>query len=208
MNENDLQDFLPPWLEQYLGKMDAQQRAQFLLQYGDAVQQMLSKLEDLPFNQVQDGSERGTFNVRIPGSDNKFVNLKELIMATAKYGGPLLLASAFAAPLLALVGIKVAAAHLTLSTGSSAGFALFEAFSRLNEDEMEVYQAVAAAIERNKNKVLGNQGASIKDVEESYRLDPKLLPQGDLPGMLKQLEKKKVIKGEMVGGILQYFLSF
>src|SRR6185312_5150095 len=143
MNENDLQDFLPPWLEQYLEKMDAQQRAQFLLQYGDAVQQMLSKLEGLPFNQVQDGSGRGTFNVRIPGSDNKFVNLKELIMATAKYGGPLLLASAFAAPLLALVGIKVAAAHLTLSTGSSAGFALFEAFSRLNEDEMEVYQAVA-----------------------------------------------------------------
>jgi hypothetical protein len=136
------------------------------------------------------------------------VNLKEAVWTTAKYGGPLLLASAFAAPLLAVAGITVAAAHITLGTGASAGFALYEAFSRLNEDELDVYKAVAAAIERNKNRVLENEGADFKQVEHSYTLDKDLVPPLDLPAMLEQLEKKKVIESKVIGTVKQYFLSF
>jgi hypothetical protein len=207
MEDDELEQFIPLWLRNYLSTLGKAERDRFLSQYREAVLQMLEQLEKLPMNQLHDGTERGKFSTRIPGT-NSFVNLKEAVWTTAKYGGPLLLASAFAAPLLAVAGITVAAAHITLGTGASAGFALYEAFSRLNEDELDVYKAVAAAIERNKNRVLENEGADFKQVEHSYTLDKDLVPPLDLPAMLEQLEKKKVIESKVIGTVKQYFLSF
>ena len=206
MADDAFEQFIPSWLKNYLGKLSEKDREEFLTKYRESVKQMFEQLEKLPLNKLQDGTERGKFSARIPGTNN-FVNVKEVVWTTAKYGGPLLLASAIAAPLLAVVGITVSA-HLTLTTGASAGLALYESFSRLNQDELEVYQAVAAAIERNKNRVLENEGADIKQIEHSYTLNRDLVPPRDLPAMLEQLEKKKVIESKVIGTVKQYFLSF
>ncbi len=208
MNADELQQFIPPWLQSYLAGLTEADRKKFLQDYEAAIEEILQKLSELPANQFADGTERGNFSVHIPGT-NKFVNLKSAIWTSAKYAGPLVLAGVLAPPLLGVLGISVASAHLTVGGGASAGYALYQAFSQLDDFEMDTYKAVAAAIERNKNRVLENEGASEDQIKASFGLDRDLMmPFSGLPTTLAQLEKKKVIESKVIAGVNQYFLSF
>jgi hypothetical protein len=208
MNTDEFQRFIPPWLHRYLAGFSEADRGKFLIDYESALEAMLQKLSELPSNQFADGTERGKFSVHIPGT-NKFVNLKSAIWTSAKYAAPLVLAGILAPPLLGVLGISAASAHLTVGGGASAGYALYQAFSSLDDFEMDTYDALAAAIERNKNRVLENEGASEDQIKASFGLDHDLMmPASGLPAILAQLEKKKVIERKVIGGVEQYFLSF
>ena len=207
MNTDELQQFIPSWLQSYLAGLSEADRKKFIQNYESALEEMLLKLSELPANRFADGTEQGKFSVHIPGT-NKFVNLKSAIWTSAKYAGPLVLAGVLAPPLLGVLGISAASAHLTVGGGASAGYALYQAFSQVDDFEMDTYRAVAAAIERNKNRILENEGASEAQVRESFGLDRDLMPPSNLPATLEQLEKKKVIEKKVVGGVEQYFLAF
>jgi hypothetical protein len=207
MDSDELHKFIPPWLKSYLDRLGEADRKKFLQDYEAALEGTLHKLSELPANQFDDGTERGKFSVRIAGTKT-FVNLKSAIWTSAKYAGPLVLASVFAPPLLGVLGISVASAHVTVGGGASAGYALYQAFSRLDDFEMDTYKAVAAAIERNKNRVLENEGATEAQIMKSFGNDPDLMPPSNPRATLDQLEKKKVIEKKVIGGVEQYFLAF
>jgi hypothetical protein len=84
--------------------------------------------------------------------------------------------------------------HLTAAGGASAAALLYKTFAKLQPMELDSYQAVAAAIERNKNRVLANSGASLEEVRESFRLNGDLLPPKSLGAMLDQLVNKGVLE--------------
>jgi hypothetical protein len=203
---DDLKEFIPPWLQKYLEGLSSDERDRFLLAYHSGMRELLELLAASPMNQGADGTERGKSSARIPGT-NKFVNLKSSLWTAAKYGGPLLLASTIAAPLFGLLGITVAA-QVTLTTIGSASAALYDAFASLNPIEMDTYLAVAAAIERNKNKVLENTGASLPQILQSFKLDKQLSKPHDPEAMLKNLVDKKVLAHDASTGVSQYFLAF
>jgi hypothetical protein len=202
----DLAEFVPPWLEKYLQNLNSGERERFLREYSEGVRELLKQLEASPMNQIPDGKERGKFSARIPGT-NTFVNLKSTLITAVKYGGPLLLATALAAPLVGLLGITVGA-PLTIATVGSAGAALYGAFAKLNPIEMDTYLAVGAAIERNKNRVLENSGASVKQVLESFGIDEQLSEPDSPEAVLKSLVEKKVLSYDASSGVSQYYLAF
>ena len=203
---DDLNEFIPPWLQKYLQGLSNDEREHFLVEYRAGLRELLRRLEDSPMNRWTDATERGKFSARIPGT-NKFVNLNSALWTAAKYGGPLLLATAFFAPLVGVLGITVGA-KMTLTTVGSAGAALYQAFASLNPIEMDTYVAVAAAIERNKNKVLENTGASLEQILRSFKLDKHLSKPHDPEAMLKNLVDKKVLAHDATSGVEQYFLAF
>jgi hypothetical protein len=202
----DIHEFMPLWFEEDLKHLDETARKQFLSEYESAIQELAEKLESSRLNQGADGTERGTLSVRIPGT-TKFVNLKSTLWTLVKYGGPVVLASTVAAPLLAAVGVTVAGT-ISLSTAGSAVAALFGTFANLNSVEMDTYLAVAAAIERNKMRILGNSGASVAQVMESFQLDKNLMRPDDPQAVLKDLVEKKVLTQDASTGLSQYFLAF
>jgi hypothetical protein len=196
----------PRWLQTYLQGLGSDDRDQFLVAYRTGIREILERLEASPLNQVRDGTERGHFSVRIPGT-NKFINLKSSLWTFVKYGGPLLLTTALAAPLVGLLGITVGA-PVTISTIGSAVAALYNAFASLNLIEMDTYLAVAAAIERNKNQTLTNTGVSLPQILKSFKLDKQLSKPHDPEAMLKNLVDKKVLTYDAATGVAQYFLAF
>jgi hypothetical protein len=202
----DLNEFMPPWFQEDLKHLDENSRKRFLAEYEAAIEQLAAKLESLPINKVSDGTERGKSSVRIPGS-NKFINLKSTLWTLVKYGGPLVLASTIAAPLLAAVGITLAGT-VSLGTAGSAVAALYGTFASLNSVEMDTYLAVAAAIERNKMRILGNSGASLAQVMQSFERDKELMRPDDPEAVLKDLVDKKVLTQDASTGLSQYFLAF
>jgi hypothetical protein len=205
MADDELNEFIPLWLREYLDKLPEADRAEFLAKYRAGVEELLKRLEDLPANEF--GAKQGKFSARIPGTKS-FVNLTDLVWTTAKLGGPVALATVFAPALLVHLGIVVT--HpATMSTVGSSVAALYKAFASLNADEFDTYKAVAAAIERNANKQLANKGADVSEIQTSFELDEELMPPPqDLEPMLAQLEGKKVIKSKVLGGVNQYFLCF
>jgi len=203
----DIHDFIPAWLEKDLEeKLDEGARKQFLARYEFAMQELAQKLESSPVNQGDDGTGRGKLSARIPGT-SKLFNLKSGLWTLVKYGGPLVLAATIAAPLLAAVGLTVGG-PVTLSTAASAAAALYEAFASLNSVEMDVYLAVAAAIDHNKTTILINRGATVEQVMESFRRDKQLMPPHDPEAVLKQLVEKKVLSYDASTGAPEYFLAF
>ncbi len=201
-----LDEFIPPWFEKDLAHLHDAARKQFLTEYESAIEQLAAKLEALPMNQVSDGTERGKSSVRIAGT-NKFINLKSTLWTVVKYGGPVVLASTIAAPLLAAVGITVAGT-VSLGTAGSAVAALFGTVANLNSVEMDTYLAVAAAIERNKMRILSNSGASVAQVMESFGREKELLRPDDPQAVLKDLVEKKVLTQDASTGLSEYFLAF
>jgi hypothetical protein len=206
LKDDELTEFIPPWLQKYLQELGGDERDRFLVAYRAGIRELLQRLEASPMNQVADGTERGKYSARIPGT-NKFVNLRSSLWTAVKYGGPLLLASAIAAPLVGLLGITVGA-KVTLTTVGSAGAALYDAFASLNPIEMDTYLAVGAAIERNKNKILENSGADLAQILQSFKLDKQLSKPHDTEAMLKNLVDKKVLSLDATTGVPQYFLAF
>jgi hypothetical protein len=206
MKNEEFADFFPPWLDKYLHDLPPEERDQFEKDYQSGVIEMLKELEKLPLNQFSDGADHGTFNARL-GNTKFFINLKEVSWTAAKYGGPLVLACIFAPALLAQIGIVVTHPTIMAGLGSSVA-AVYESFAALNASEMDTYSAVAAAVSRNAFKILGNQGASLEEVEESFRRDKSLMKPHSLLPMLNQLKDKRVIESKVLGGIDQYFLSF
>jgi hypothetical protein len=202
----DIHDFIPPWIEKDLEKLDEGARKQFLARYEAAIQELAEKLESSPLNQGGDGTERGKLSARIPGT-SKFFNLKSGLWTLVKYGGPLVLAGTIAAPLLAAVGVTVGGT-VTLSTAGSAIAAVYDAFASLNPVEMDVYLAVAAAIERNKTTILVNRGATVEQVMKSFERDKQLMRPDDPSAVLKQLVEKKVLTYDASTGAAEYFLAF
>ena len=197
--------FFPPWLKSYLGGLGEAERNEFLVRYDDSFHESVEILTPLPLNSFRDGSESGSYSVRIGNSD-LFVNLNTAFWTTAKYVGPVILAAAVS-PLL-LIHLGITAPHLTAVGGASAAALLYKAFAKLQPMELDSYQAVAAAIERNKNRVLANSGASLDEVRESFRLNGDLLPPKSLEAMLDQLVDKKVLERKVLGGVEQFFLAF
>lgn len=206
MKNEDLADFFPSWLDEHLRKLTPEERDRFEGEYQSGVIEMLKELEKLPLNQFSDGADHGTFNVRV-GKKNIFINLKDVSWTAAKYGGPLVLACIFAPALLAQIGIVVTHPTIMAGIGSSVA-AVYKSFAALNASEMDTYSAVAAAVSRNAFRALGNQGASLDEVEESFRRDKSLMKPHSLLPMLNQLKSKRVIESKVFGGIDQYFLSF
>jgi hypothetical protein len=204
--DDDLKPFIPPWLRAYLDKLSEEQRQKFLTEYAGAIRSLIQRLAASPVNEGPDDLQRGKFSARIPGT-NKFLNLKSSLWTALKYGAPLALAASLAPPLLAVLGIAVGS-HVTLATVAGAGKALYDAFASLNPMEMDTYSAVAAAIERNKNKTLENSGASLPQIMESFQLDKQLLRPQDPEAMLKNLVDKKVLTQDASSGVSQYFLAF
>jgi len=204
----DIKEFVPPWLDAYLDTLEESESKDFLSKYEGAVHEALEQLQSLPVNAHSDGTEEGHYSVRL-GNTNKFLNLNKAVWTTAKYAGPLIMAAAISPALLAHLGLTAAMMpHITLGTSGSAVAAICGAFSRLDSAELDTYQAVVAAIERNKNRVLGNSGADIREIRESFKRDRDLFPPKDLEPMLEQLEKKLVLKKEVIGGVQQYFVAF
>ncbi len=203
-----IKDFIPLWLQHHLDSLGAEERKQFLSIYEEAVQQALVRLQDVSVNKHSDGTEEGHFSLRL-GSKEYFVNVKKAVWTAAKYAGPLIMAAAISPALLAHFGLTAAMMpHISLGTAGSAVTALYGAFSKLSPSELDTYEAVAAAIERNKNQVLANSGADFRDVQESFRRHRNLFPPTDLHPMLEQLVSKLVLEKKVVGGIEQYFLAF
>lgn len=201
-------DFFPEWLQLYLGSLDENERKDFLAQYEEAFRESMAKLESVPVNLHRDGTEEGEFSVRVGDSD-VFVNVKKAVWTTAKYAGPLILAAAISPALLVHLGITAAALpHLSVGTTASASIALYQSFAKLSPSELDTYQAVAVAIQRNKNRILANSGASIEDVRESFRRDAELFPPQDLRPTLDQLVAKFVLEKKVIGGVEQYFIAF
>lgn len=202
----DIHEFMPPWLEKDLERLDECGQKKFLADYESALQELGEKLQSSPLNQSDDGTERGKLSVRIPGTTALF-NLKSGLWTLVKYAGPLVLAGTIAAPLLAAVGVTVGGT-VSLSTAGSAVAALYGAFARLNPVEMDTYLAVAAAIERNKTTILINRGASLEQVVESFRRDRQLMRPDDPAAVLKELVEKKVLSYDASTGLAEYFLTF
>jgi hypothetical protein len=197
--------FFPPWLKKYLGELGEAERNEFLVKYEDAFHQSVQSLTPLLLNSFEDGTGPGHYTIRIGDSD-LFVNLNSAFWVTVKYVGPVILAAAVAPALLIHLGIT--APHLTAAGGASAAALLYKAFAKLQPMELDSYQAVAAAFERNKNRVLGNSGASVDEVRESFRLDGNLFPPQNLEAMLDQLVNKGVLEKKVLGGVEQFFPAF
>jgi hypothetical protein len=197
--------FFPPWLKSYLGEMGEAERNDFLVKYEAAFHESVDTLTPLPLNSFRDGSEAGHYSIRIGDSD-LFVNLNSAFWVTAKYVGPVILAAAVAPALLVHLGIT--APHLTAAGGASAAALLYKTFAKLQPMELDSYQAVAAAFERNKNRVLGNSGASVEEVRESFRRNGDLLPPKNLEAMLDQLVNKGILEKKVLGGVEQFFPAF
>lgn len=205
--EHELNDFLPDWLQKHLETLPSTEREQFLAEYRTGIQDLLNKLESLPLNQVPDGTERGQFSARIPGT-NIFIHLKSSLWTAAKYGGPLLLASSLAAPLVGALGITVAAPKI-ISTVGSAVAALYQAFAKLKAIEMDTYLAVAATIERNENQRFKPHGASLPQILATFKREKKNLEKpNDLEAMLNSLVEKKVLTRKVDTGTERYYLAF
>src|SRR5205814_10003187 len=66
MNADELQQFIPPWLQSYLAGRTEADRKKFLQDYEAAIEETLQKLSELPANQFAYGTERGKFSVHIP----------------------------------------------------------------------------------------------------------------------------------------------
>jgi hypothetical protein len=206
--EPTIEDFIPDWLQGYLNTLADDERKDFLSKYEDVVHQTLGQLQSVPLNKYSDGTEEGHLLVRL-GKSNVFVNVKKSVWTTAKYAGPLILAVAVSPALLAYLGITAAMMpHLTVGATASAIAALCGAFEKLSPSELDTYQAVAAAIQRNRNRVLGNAGADIREIRESFKLDRDLFPPNDLESMLNQLVTKQVLKKDVATGVEQIFLAF
>jgi hypothetical protein len=206
--EYKLSDFLPSWLQDYLRNLPSSERERFLAEFDAGVQELLKSLAILPLNQVPDGTERGKLSLRIPGTTRTFINLKLSLWAFAKYGGPLLLASSLAAPLVGSLGIAIAAPQI-LSTIGSAAAALYQAVAKLNAIEMDTYLAVAAAIDRNNNQGVKPASASLEQILKSFRLDKKNLEKPhDLAAMLSGLVAKHVLVNDVSTGTDRYSLAF
>jgi len=203
-----INDFLPPWLQNYLESLPSTERERFLAEFDSGVQNLLKSLESLPLNRTSDGTERGQCSVMLPGT-TIHINLKTSLWTLAKYGGPLLLASSLAAPLVAALGITLASPHI-LSTVGSAIAALYQAVAKLNATEMDTYLAVAATIEHNKNQRFEPVGASLPQILDSFDRDKKNLAQPiNLKAMLNSLvEDKKVLIRKANTGLERYYLAF
>jgi hypothetical protein len=198
-------EFIPPWLETHLGTIPEAEREKFLHDYETALVETLQLLEKLPLNQFKDGSEEGHYSIRI-GKSDVFVNLKSALWTATKYAGPVAVVAIVSPALLAALGIAVP--HLTAGATASSAALLYKAFAKLQPMELDTYEAVAAAIERNRKRVLANSGAAIEDVRKSFDLNGDLLPPKDLPAMLNQLVDKKVLDRNVEGGVEQFFLAF
>jgi hypothetical protein len=204
----DISEFIPDWLQTYLDNLPENERKNFLLKYEHAVHQALKQLEDIPLNIQTDGTEMGRLNVRFGHSD-VFFNVKNSLWTAVKYVGPVMLAVAVSPALLAHLGITAAMMpHATVASTASAVAALRGAFQKLDPAELDTYQATAAAIERNRNRVLANSGADLREVEATFNLDRDLVPPTDLKATLDQLVAKQVLKFAVIGGVGQYFLTF
>ncbi len=205
--EYKLDDFLPTWLQGYLENLPTLERERFLAEYDAGIQDLLKQLEEVPLNKVQDGTERGNYSVKIPGT-NIFINLKSSLWTLAKYGGPLLLASSLAGPLLGPLGITFATPKI-LSTVGSAVAALYQAVTELNATEMDTYLAVAATIEHNKIQRFDPAGASLPQILDSFDRNKHSLTQPrDLKAMLSSLVEKKVLARNVETGTERFYLAF
>ncbi len=203
-----IDEFIPSWLEGELKKLDPADRKQFLTEYEEAVRDGLQRLENAPVNRYRDGTEEGHFSLRL-GSTDYFLNVKKAVWTAAKYAGPVILVASLSPALLAHLGLTAASMpHVTAGTTGSAAAALYGAFSKLDPAELDTYAAVAAAIQRNKNRVLANSGASLEDVKESFKKDSSLFPVADPHAILEQLVSKLVLEKKALGGVEQYFLAF
>jgi hypothetical protein len=198
-------EFVPPWLESYLCGLQEAERDEFLLKYEEAFLETLQSLEELPLNAFRDGSEAGHYSIRI-GKSGVFVNLRSALWTATKYAGPVAVAAIVSPALLAALGIAIP--HLTAAATASSAALLYQAFAKLQPMELDTYEAVAAAIERNRNRMLGNSGASIDEVRRSFDLNGDLFPPKDLAAMLNQLVEKKVLDRKVLGGVEQFFLAF
>jgi hypothetical protein len=168
----DINQFISPWLQEDLKKLDSNARKEFLVQYESAIQELLEKFEKSPMNQGATGQRK--CSVRIGGT--KFLNVKSTLLTLVNYGVPLVLAGTIAAPLLAAVGITVAGT-VSLTTAGSAVAASYGTCASLNSVEMDTYLAVAAAIEQKKMTLLVNSGATVN--VDSFKRD-KQLPSGKI----------------------------
>jgi hypothetical protein len=205
--ESELDDFIPTWLQVYLNTLGDSKRKDFLSKYEQAIHQTLDQLQNVPVNSVNDGAESGHLSVRL-GKSNVFVNVKKSVWTALKYAGPLTLAAAVSPAVLAYLGITAAMVpHVTVGATASTIAALCGAFKKLSPSELDTYQAVAEAIERNRMRMLGNLGADFEDVKKSFALDRDLFPPKDLKAMLDQLVTKEVLKKEVLN-VEQYFLVF
>ena len=205
---HDISDFIPDWLQTYLDSLPENERKDFLPKYEHAIHQALKQLETLPLNIQSDGTEMGNLNLRIGHSD-VFFNVKNSLWTALKYSGPVMLAVVVYPPLLAHLGITASMMpHATVASTVSAVAALRGTFQKLDPAELDTYQAAAAAIDRNRNRVLANSGADLRDVEASFNLDRALFHPADLKATLDQLVAKQVLKFAVIGGVGQYFLTF
>lgn len=205
--DQEYDDFLPDWLQNQLDTLPSTEREQFLAEYRNGIQDLLKKLGSLPLNQVPDGTERGQFSARIPGT-KAFINLKSSLWTLAKYGGPLLLASSLAAPLVGALGITVAAPKIISAVGSAFA-ALYQAAEKLEAIEMDTYLAVAATIERNENQRFKPHGASLPQILATFEREKKNLEKpNDLEAMLGSLVEKKVLNRKVDTGTERYYLAF
>lgn len=205
---NEVEDFIPAWLNDYLKTLKEDERKDFLRRYEEVVGQTLDQLQNVPVNTVTDSTEPGHFSVRL-GKSSVFVNVKKSVWTALKYAGPLTLAAAVSPAVLAYLGITAAMMpHVTVGATASTIAALCGAFKKLSPEELDTYQAVAEAIERNRARILANLGADLSEVQKSFQLNRDLYPPNDPKAMLEQLVAKEVLKKEVLGGVEQYFLVF
>jgi uncharacterized protein YpuA (DUF1002 family) len=203
----DMDEFFPDWLKEQLARVDDQHRKQFLENYESAVKELLKNLESLPMNEVDDGTGRGKLQAIIPGTNISF-NIRSSLWTLAVYGATLVLAGTVAAPVLATVGVTLSGT-IALSSVVTAIKAVKDAFAKLNSVEMDIYNAVLAAIDRNRMKVLRSTGgATLEQVLESFKLDKELMRPDNPRAVLDDLAGKKVLTRSASGGDWLYSPAF
>jgi hypothetical protein len=201
-DEKELNDLIPDWLRQYLNSLPDREREQHLTRYCELIQQLAGQLSQSQV--IKPDAQQGQFSIKLGG--NTFFNLKEGLKEVVKVGGAVLFASVIGGPL--VLGIPIAEGMSWAGIGGAVA-GLAQNLSTLNPDEMDTYKAVAIAIDGNKMKVLGPEGATLKQVEDVFVQKKKTLSRpDDVKAIVDILVEKKVLHRETRGGSVEYFVSF
>ena len=189
--------FLTPEVKERLEQVAPAARADAERAYLEGVRQFLSELSNDPRNLGDGGVAPAQLHIRIPFTDRYFFSIKQSLLSLSTTVLPAAVVTVLLPPLIIL---KLAPSVV------SAGKAVWDAAAVLNSDsDRDVYTAVSRAIERTKLHTLDGYGATLEEIEESFKRDDKLLRPRNLSDKLSDLCTRHVLEKDTSGPVTQYF---
>ena len=190
--------FFPPWFREALEKgSTAQEVQEFESKYLEAIGRQLEEISKNPQNWMERGVPVGESKAKF---GNKSVPIKEVLFVGAAYSAPIFLAvSALVTGPAGLVAAAKAAAAIGPATAK-----LYKAINTYSPTELDVHTAVVAAMYRNYSKTLKGDGATFKEIQESFDRDKSLvkLKERDLQAVLNDMAgDKKMLIRSVDGGV-------